>query len=790
MGHGRCLCRRCNHGHGRRLLCKLRVSGRRLWSCIPIRRPLVDLRFLLPAVMALSPPAPSVAAANPSHRGSPESPVSVSSGDIFVGRVLRRRSLGSSAVPFRIRRPRAERLPSHAGIRDGARQRSHRSSLSPHSAAANGGDGHGGQPFAALFQVAAPGQELVATGVRLRPTLPHDAIVPREEVPGGSCVTIEPPRRVVVIDPQRLQGRVFECDFAFDSSNPCSTHYTDQQTIYDNIGAPMVDHALNGFNCCLCAYGQTGTGKTHTIVGDWSSVQQKGLVPRLTEGIFAKLESMCADGSVEANVQVSCVEIYKDHLRDLFISESVSECGVGGLALTSAHNGGVGSRRASVASVVTRVQRRSRLKIHTHPSRGVYVKNLSETQVKSAEEVAHLVTICERIRHTATTSMNSRSSRSHVIFTTRLELHSAIDDLTRVATIKVVDLAGRENEQTSECAGQRFQELTYINRSLFQLANCVKALADRTSEFVPFRNSKLTMLLSDSFQRNSRTCMLGTLTQGVSSHEESLLTCRFLESAGRIATQPLANCFPVENLGRPGRLQAEIEAARRRLGLPAVEPSSGIAPVCEDSDEDEDSDGDVVEAAPQQEQKIEEQAQKGEAEKEEEIRLKCQRVASSLCDVAAAMNRVDRANSIAAASLDDAEYRLEAMEAAVQAALPAERFGGGGGSVHGRRPHEAHGDQAPSSLSEAFSPLVSQQQPPQQHRLDRLRPPAVAIKIATHESLPALTSPVLRSPASSRRNNVRGGGGGGDAMRAADGRSCGAPSVTVDVSLPPIVMLS
>ncbi|CAK9088727.1 Kinesin-like protein KIF18B [Durusdinium trenchii] len=107
----------------------------------------------------------------------------------------------------------------------------------------------------------------------------------------------------------------------------------------------------------------------------------------------------------------------------------------------------------------------------------------------------------------------------------------------------VVDLAGRENEQTSECKDERFRELRFINRSLFELANCISALCDGNREHVPFRNSKLTMLpgaqlhqenprLSDSLSSNSRTTLLATLTPSPTGFDENMLTCRFLESAG------------------------------------------------------------------------------------------------------------------------------------------------------------------------------------------------------------------------------------------------------------------
>lgn len=380
-------------------------------------------------------------------------------------------------------------------------------------------------------------------GVRLRPLLPS------ERARGAhSCVQIEQ-NRVVLSDPQRSGlARAFECGFAFDSSDSGAPNYADQKAIYDRIGADIVEQGANGFNCCLCAYGQTGTGKTFTIHGDWAQRAQWGLLPRMAEGLSWRIAELRAKGAV-VRTHVSYLEVYNDQLRDL-------------LAVT---------QEAEVIQKETE-RRRSRLnvpvdklEIHTHPVIGVYVDNLTELPVMDFQDIQRIIAAGERCKNVAATSMNGRSSRSHTIFCIKLEIKEAITEDARMASVKVVDLAGRENEQTSECAGDRFRELTSINGSLFQLANCINALTDGATNHVPFRNSKLTMLLSESFQRNSRTYLLATLTPSAAGYDENLLTCRFLESAGRVTTEPLVNQFSSEVLC--GRLQDEIERLQRELGL-------------------------------------------------------------------------------------------------------------------------------------------------------------------------------------------------------------------------------
>eukprot|EP00913_Durusdinium_trenchii_P000073 g66.t2 len=127
--------------------------------------------------------------------------------------------------------------------------------------------------------------------------------------------------------------------------------------------------------------------------------------------------------------------------------------------------------------------------------------------------------------------MNNRSSRSHTIFSFKVEVRGTGHN--SLSTMQVVDLAGRENEQTSECKDERFRELRFINRSLFELANCISALCDGNREHVPFRNSKLTMLLSDSLSSNSRTTLLATLTPSPTGFDENMLTCRKSKASSR-----------------------------------------------------------------------------------------------------------------------------------------------------------------------------------------------------------------------------------------------------------------
>jgi len=392
--------------------------------------------------------------------------------------------------------------------------------------------------------------ERVSTGVRLRPWLAH------EKASGDVSVKIEQPNCITLLDPLHQTDRVFQCDFVFDSNDKTSDDYADQQAVYDAVGMGIVESAVNGHNACLCAYGQTGTGKTHTVVGNMSVPDERGLLPRIAYELFAKLDRIQAAGGAYT-VQLSYIEIYNNRLRDLLAP-----------AASSARARAMSD---DVAPSWDRAHRSADLKIHTHPDIGVYVENLSEHAVTNFGEVTKLIIQAEKERLTAMTAMNRKSSRSHTICLIKVDIRcSAADGGNRMATVQVVDLAGRENEQTSECIGDRMKELTFINRELFQLANCVNALST-DEEHVPFRNSKLTLLLSESFKRNSRTCLLATLSPNSSAYNENLMTCTFLESTGRIKTWPVANRFSPEDVQE--QLTDELTQMRSALGLPALGPS-------------------------------------------------------------------------------------------------------------------------------------------------------------------------------------------------------------------------
>lgn len=478
---------------------------------------------------------------------------------------------------------------------------------------------------------------------------------------------VGPNGRIILYDPQKPQnpGRAYDCTYAFDSSHSESEHFASQSAVYESIGAGMVKDSTAGYNCCLVAYGQTGTGKTHTIHGDWQNDDQEGILPRMAEGLFERLRQLAAEGA-SWRVRISYIEVYNNSLRDL-CAGAATDPGEGQPRIQPPVDRVRSTRSESPSSRRTRRSQSpanagnpgGRLVIHTHPVVGVYVDNLQEMPVDSFKEVAKVVAEGEKAKRISATTMNDRSSRSHTIFSFKVEIRNAGGGGQSLSTIQVVDLAGRENEQTSDVQGDQFKELTFINRSLFDLASCVNALCDGSRDHVPFRNSKLTMLLSESFSANSRTCLLATLTPSPLGYEENLLTCRFLESTGRIRTQPVQSRFTSEEF--QGQLRDEIDLLRLSLGF--EDPLLASREVllqrfslvwADDASLLEGGDRDPAEL------------QKRRATKASIVKDACDRVAQHLDGAEATLERLSAACGESAASLNQVDSRLASLEVALQ----------------------------------------------------------------------------------------------------------------------------
>ena len=308
---------------------------------------------------------------------------------------------------------------------------------------------------------------------------------------------------VVVQHPQRNQRDDGKRRFTFDHVfGPKST----QDDVYLTVVKPVVAEVLQGFNCTVFAYGQTGTGKTHTMEGDVSSQEQKGIIPRSVEDIFERLNAL---GSCDWSVKISFMELYNEQLDDLLVQETTGP----------------------------------RLKLAQTASGDVVVQNLEDVLVKSADEIySHLDSALAK-RRVSATQMNQKSSRSHSVFTITIHIKETSPEgegLLKVGKLNLVDLAGSECVGRSGAQGDRKREAGNINQSLLTLGRVISALVEKRGH-VPYRDSKLTRILRESLGGKAKTTIIATVTPSSSAFEETCSTLKYANTAKSIENKPEVN---------------------------------------------------------------------------------------------------------------------------------------------------------------------------------------------------------------------------------------------------------
>lgn len=301
-------------------------------------------------------------------------------------------------------------------------------------------------------------------------------------------------------------------DFAYDA-----VYDTDstQQLVYNDSAFSLVESVLEGYNGTIFAYGQTGCGKTHTMVGDYSEEDTKGIIPKAFSHIFGYIDSI--EDDTKFLVRCSYLEIYNETILDL---------------LGSDHN--------------------TKHDVKEDPDKGIYVNNLTNVIVKSVPEIEKIMNAGMRHRKVGQTAMNDQSSRSHSIFTIYIE-NSVMKDgaqKIRAGKLNLVDLAGSERQSKTHAEGQRLKEAQKINLSLSALGNVISALVDGKSKHIPYRDSKLTRLLQDSLGGNTKTVMIAAVSPADYNYEETLSTLRYASRAKCIKNKPKINEDPKDALLR------------------------------------------------------------------------------------------------------------------------------------------------------------------------------------------------------------------------------------------------
>lgn len=540
-----------------------------------------------------------------------------------------------------------------------------------------------------------------------------------------------------VYDPMTATEQWFEFEGVVDSCTRRAAEPAGQEAVFDLVGKQAVASVIDGFNTCVFSMGQTGTGKTYTLIG---TADAPGLLPAILERLLQEPRS----------IRFSCLELHMDRLRDLLADDPNSPD-------------------------------RPVPEIRCIPQRGVYVSNLSEVSVEDPQAALKLAHMASRQRMVSRTHMNATSSRGHAVF--QLTMESG-------ARLCIVDLAGRENERTTGCQGQSLAELGYINKSLFHLTNVIQALSRPKSprNLVPFRNSKLTLLLSDCLS-SSRTSLVATVSPARSCFDETLTTVRLSQAVRGITTRSRRGATAGRDAGRrvferqpqapPPRSQAQqlgaaaaatprshsVAAAAAQHALHAL-PVLGLGPLLTLP----------VGSVAEQRRESARQAAREEAADREAALKSARLIFESVLSAPASPERRSQCSFV----VDDVDLRFR-VPAAAKAAAPA---------VAAVPPWQPPASDATSSFAPASSPRAALRRaapPPQGVPLPfgcRASPPSLAEdggtrpvpanrRAAWASGAPRSSCAAAPGGSADEEEDVGLGGAGADAPEELDGRGLG-----------------
>uniref|UniRef100_A0AAR2M306 plus-end-directed kinesin ATPase n=1 Tax=Pygocentrus nattereri TaxID=42514 RepID=A0AAR2M306_PYGNA len=377
----------------------------------------------------------------------------------------------------------------------------------------------------------------VKVAVRVRP------FNSRETSKESKCIIQMQGNSTTILNPKnpKESPKSFSFDYSYWShTSPDDPSFASQSRVYNDIGKEMLQHAFEGYNVCIFAYGQTGAGKSYTMMGKQEEGQE-GIIPQLCEELFEKINDNNNE-EISYSVEVAYMEIYCERVRDLLNPKN-----------------------------------KGNLRVREHPLLGPYVEDLSKLAVTSYTDIADLMDAGNKARTVAATNMNETSSRSHAVFTIVFtqRRHDSETDLSteKVSKISLVDLAGSERADSTGAKGTRLKEGANINKSLTTLGKVISALAEvvknklnkkkKKTDFIPYRDSVLTWLLRENLGGNSRTAMVAALSPADINYDETLSTLRYADRAKQIKCNAVINEDPNAKLVR--ELKDEVTRLKELL---------------------------------------------------------------------------------------------------------------------------------------------------------------------------------------------------------------------------------
>lgn len=286
-----------------------------------------------------------------------------------------------------------------------------------------------------------------------------------------------------------------QLQFIFDRVFDLATTNTD---VFEGSTKNLISSLLDGYNCSVFAYGATGAGKTHTMLGNR---EDPGITYRTVAELFSEIENQSKHR--EFNLGVSYLEIYNENVQDLL------------------HKSG-------------------QLHLREDGRCGVVVAGLEPIAIQNAEELLSLLAEGNKNRTQHPTDANKESSRSHAVFQVYIKIINKLDSQVQRVKLSMIDLAGSERASATGCKGVRFKEGANINKSLLALGNCINNLADGI-KYIPYRDSKLTRLLKDSLGGNCHTVMIANIAPCSITYEDTYNTLRYANRAKKIKSYAKKN---------------------------------------------------------------------------------------------------------------------------------------------------------------------------------------------------------------------------------------------------------
>ena len=383
--------------------------------------------------------------------------------------------------------------------------------------------------------------ECVKVAIRVRPMNKHE-IAQKSRL----CVDVDTANNTVAVTSDKNDVKTFPFDYVYPME-------TSQRDVYDQVAFPIVDSIFQGYNGTVFAYGQTGCGKTYTMMGIVEDPDKRGIIPNAFNHIFGFIKT--EGENKKFLVRCSFVEIYNEEVRDL---------------LGDSNN---------------------KLKIREDPKKGIFIEDLKYVMIKDSNDTEKCLNKGNKNRHVGQTSMNDQSSRSHSLFTVYLEIEEkGAEGKSRIKSgkLNLVDLAGSERVGKTNATGQTFDEGKKINLSLTALGSVIDALSSN-QKHIPYKDSKLTRLLADSLGGNTKTVMFANISPASYNYDETVGTLRYASRAKLIKNAPKVNEDPKDALLR--QYEDQIKMLKEQLEKGGGVPG-GVDVIEEIEEEEEESEDD------------------------------------------------------------------------------------------------------------------------------------------------------------------------------------------------------